>query len=147
MTATKRPAMAARVEQAIDTVVGAVASPIVSGIAAFNKRRLPTRDAPHPLLTGIHEPMTEELTLTDLAVDGTIPPELDGRYVRIGPNPAAADPRSYHFFTGDGMLHGIRLQGGQAHWYRNRWIRSTEVAAARHVPAPGISSTPSTPAC
>jgi hypothetical protein len=45
-----------------DRVVGAIASPIVTGIAAFNRRRLPPRDAPHPLLTGIHQPMTEELT-------------------------------------------------------------------------------------
>lgn len=135
MTVTRRPTFARRFERAIDNVVGAIASPIVTGIAAFNKSRLPPRDAPHPLLTGIREPMTEELTLTDLAVEGIIPPELDGRYVRIGPNPADADPRSYHFFTGDGMLHGIRLQGGGARWYRNRWIRSTDVAAARHVPA------------
>ncbi len=135
MTATGRSALGERVEQAIDTAIGAIVSPIVTGIAALNRRRLPPRDAPHPLLTGIHKPMTEELTLTDLMVEGVIPPELDGRYVRIGPNPAAPDPRSYHFFTGDGMLHGVRLQGGRAHWYRNRWIRSTEVAAARHVPA------------
>ena len=79
--------------------------------------------------------MTEELTLTDLTVEGVIPPELDGRYVRIGPNPVAADPRAYHFFTGDGMLHGIRIQDGRALWYRNRWIRSGEVAKARDVPA------------
>lgn len=135
MTVTRRPTFASRVEQLIDNVVGAIASPIVTGIAAFNKSRLPPRDAPHPLLTGVHEPMTDELTLTDLSVEGIIPPELDGRYVRIGPNPANADPRSYHFFTGDGMLHGIRLQDGRARWYRNRWIRSTDVATARHVPA------------
>ncbi|TXC72793.1 carotenoid oxygenase [Sphingomonas ginsenosidivorax] len=127
--------MASRVELAIDRAVSAVAGPIVGGIAAFNKSRLPPRDAPHPLLTGIHQPMTKELTLTDLAVVGSIPPELDGRYVRIGPNPVAADPRAYHFFTGDGMLHGVRIAGGRAHWYRNRWIRSTDVAAARQVPA------------
>ena len=53
--------------------------------------------------------MTEELTLTDFVVEGSISPELDGRYVRIGPNPVAADPRSYRFFAGDGMLHGVRL--------------------------------------
>jgi carotenoid cleavage dioxygenase len=127
-----------RAGQAVEGVVRAVAAPVVGGIAAFNRRRLPPRDAPHPLLTGIHAPMTGELTLADLAVEGFIPPELDGRYVRIGPNPAAADPRSYHFFTGDGMLHGIRIAGGRALWYRNRWIRSTDVAKARGVPpAPG----------
>ena len=122
----------------VEAAVRAVSSPMISGIARFNRWRLPARDAPHPLLTGIHAPMTEELTLTDLAVEGTIPPELDGRYVRIGPNPVAPDPRSYHFFAGDGMLHGIRIAGGRAHWYRNRWIRSTGVARVRgFAPAPG----------
>lgn len=113
----------------------AVSSPIISTIAKFNRWRVPALDAPHPLLTGVHEPMTEELTLGELAVEGRIPPELDGRYVRIGPNPAKPDPRLYHFFTGDGMLHGIRISGGRAHWYRNRWIRSEAVADALGVPA------------
>ena len=135
MTASRAAAFAGSVSEAIEGVVGALLSPVVAGIASFNRRRLPPRDAPHPLLTGIHQPMTDELTLTDLAVEGTIPPELDGRYVRIGPNPAAPDPRSYHFFTGDGMLHGIRIRDGRALWYRNRWIRSDEVAKARAVPA------------
>ncbi|QXQ08581.1 carotenoid oxygenase family protein [Sphingosinicellaceae bacterium] len=116
-------------------MVRAVTSPIISGIASFNRWRLPVLDAPHPLLTGIHQPMTEELTLTDLAFDGVIPPELDGRYIRIGPNPVAPDPRSYHFFAGDGMLHGIRIADGRACWYRNRWIRSTEVAKVRKIAA------------
>ncbi len=135
MTASRRAAFVDSFAQAIDSTVGAVLSPVVAGIASFNRRRLPPRDAPHPLLTGIHQPMTEELTLTDLVIEGNIPPELDGRYVRIGPNPAAPDPRSYHFFTGDGMLHGVRIQGGRALWYRNRWIRSADVAKARDVPA------------
>ena len=122
----------------IEGAIAAVLSPVVSGIASFNRWRLPPRDAPHPFLTGIHEPMGEELTLHDLPVEGTIPRELDGRYLRIGPNAAAADPRSYHFFVGDGMLHAVRIRDGRALWYRNRWIRSTEVAKARGVPpAPG----------
>lgn len=122
----------------IEGAANAVLSPVVSGIAAFNRWRLPPRDAPHPFLTGVHEPMREELTLYDLPVHGTIPPELDGRYVRIGPNAAAPDPRTYHFFVGDGMLHGVRIRDGRALWYRNRWIRSTEAAKARGLPpAPG----------
>jgi carotenoid cleavage dioxygenase len=128
-------------ERAAEFIIDAVrtmSSPVISGLASFNRWRLPPRDAPHPLLTGIHQPMTEELTLTDLVVEGVIPAELDGRYVRIGPNPVDPDPRSYHFFTGDGMLHGIRIANGRAHWYRNRWIRSNAVAKARGVaPAPG----------
>ena len=129
--------MAARLSDFIEGAVGAALSPVISAIASYNRWRLPPRDAPHPLLTGIHAPMTEELTLHDLAIEGAIPPELDGRYVRIGPNAVTPDPRTYHFFVGDGMLHGVRICNGRAVWYRNRWIRSTEVAKAR-----GFSAAP-----
>ena len=73
-------------------------------------------------------PVHEEVTAHDLAVTGTIPPELEGRLLRIGPNPKAApDPATYHWFTGDGMVHGIRLRDGRAEWYRNRWVGGGEV--------------------
>src|SRR3546814_15233014 len=71
--------------------------------------------------------MEEELTLEALAVDGEIPAALSGRYLRNGPNPALPpDPASYHWFTGAGMVHGIRIEGGRADWYRNRWVRGSE---------------------
>ena len=66
-------------------------------------------------------PVTEELTEFDLPVEGAIPTELDGWYLRNGPNPRQA---TAHWFTGDGMIHGIRIEGGRAAWYRNRWVRT-----------------------
>ncbi len=89
----------------------------------------------HPFLTGIYEPMRDEKTLTELDVVGEIPAALDGRYMRIGPNPVRADPARYHWFTGDGMVHGIALSDGRAQWYRNRWIRSPAVSRALGEPA------------
>jgi carotenoid cleavage dioxygenase len=78
-----------------------------------------------------YAPVSAELTDTELAVTGTIPDHLDGRYLRNGPNPAVApDPAAYHWFTGDGMVHGLRLRDGKAEWYRNRFVRSAAVAAA-----------------
>jgi carotenoid cleavage dioxygenase len=48
--------------------------------------------------------------------------------VRIGPNPATPpDPATYHWFLGDGMVHGVRLRDGRAEWYRNRWVRGDDV--------------------
>jgi len=92
----------------------------------------------HPFLTGIHTPMRAELTLTDLPTTGTIPPALRGQYMRIGPNPVKPDPQGYHWFTGDGMVHAIEIRDGKATGYRNRWIRSTNAAAALgEAPAPG----------
>jgi carotenoid cleavage dioxygenase-like enzyme len=67
------------------------------------------------------------VTVTDLAVTGTIPPHLDGRYLRNGPNPIDPDPATYHWFTGSAMVHGLRLRDGRAEWYRNRWVRSHDV--------------------
>ncbi|MDA0822528.1 MAG: carotenoid oxygenase family protein [Proteobacteria bacterium] len=111
----------------------------IDSISEFNRKRRSSLAKPHPYLTGIHVPMTTEETLVDLVVDGEIPNQLDGRYLRIGPNPVTApDPASYHWFIGDGMAHGIRILDGQAVWYRNRWIRSTAVSEALgEEPKPG----------
>lgn len=88
----------------------------------------------NPYLAGVHAPMHEELTIENLPVTGTIPPALDGRYLRMGPNPRTPHQAKYHWFSGDGMIHGIRIAGGRALWYRNRWIRSTSVSKALHEP-------------
>ena len=87
-------------------------------------------------LAGNYAPVADELTVVDLEVTGTIPDALCGRYLRNGPNPATApDPATYHWFTGDGMVHGIRLRDGRAEWYRNRFVRSAAVAGALGEPA------------
>jgi carotenoid cleavage dioxygenase len=92
----------------------------------------------NPYLEGNFAPVREELTVTDLAVTGRIPEHLDGRYLRNGPNPVAEiDPATYHWFLGDGMVHGVRLRDGRAQWYRNRWVRSPAAAAALGEPVPG----------
>jgi carotenoid cleavage dioxygenase len=68
-----------------------------------------------------YAPVADELTEYGLPVEGAIPPELDGWYLRNGPNPRQA---TAHWFTGDGMIHGVRIEDGQAKWYRNRWVRT-----------------------
>lgn len=89
----------------------------------------PARVAENRYLNGNYAPVREEITALDLDVTGTIPDYLDGRYLRIGPNPMGdPDPARYHWFTGAGMAHGLRLRDGKAHWYRNRWVRSADVA-------------------
>ena len=88
-------------------------------------------------LEGPFAPLAEEFTLTDLEVAGRIPDYLDGRYLRNGPNPIGEiDPELYHWFVGDGMVHGIRIRGGRAEWYRNRWVRGPLAARALGEPVP-----------
>lgn len=87
-------------------------------------------DQGNPYLQGLFAPVREEVTAYDLPVSGRIPDGLDGRYLRNGPNPLNLDdPAAYHWFTGPGMVHGVRLRGGRAEWYRNRWVRNDAMAA------------------
>ena len=87
-------------------------------------------------LEGNYAPVREEVTTTDLVVTGSIPRELHGRYLRIGPNPWPLPEGPYHWFTGDGMVHGVALRDGRALEYRNRWVRTGPVAERLGEPPP-----------
>src|SRR5271154_3982215 len=92
----------------------------------------------HPFLSGNFAPVQEEVTILDLPVEGNIPQEMEGRFVRIGPNPISTPKDSYHWFIGTGMVHGLRLKNGCAKWYRNRYVMSKDVVKARACsPLPG----------
>lgn len=81
-------------------------------------------------LQGNFAPVAEEVTADDLTVVGELPPELDGMFVRNGPNPQFPLIKNYHVFEGDGMLHGVRIRGGRAS-YRNRYVRTAGWEAER----------------
>ena len=72
-------------------------------------------------LAGNYRPVAEERTERDLPVSGELPGGLCGSFLRNGPNPRSS---SGHWFLGDGMVHGLRLEDGRATWYRNRWVRT-----------------------
>src|SRR4029079_18737308 len=77
----------------------------------------------NPCLDGNYAPVREETEAENLRVIGELPKGMDGMYVRTGPNPQF-DPRGqYHWFDGDGMLHGVRVKDGKAS-YRNRYVVS-----------------------
>lgn len=86
----------------------------------------------NPYLHGNYAPVLEERSDDhELPVTGFIPPDLDGRLLRNGPNPAVIPPdeSAYHWFSGDGMVHAVSLRGGKAVGYRNRWVRTRSLAA------------------
>src|SRR5271156_6324960 len=94
----------------------------VAWIGRQRQKRVPY-SAANPYLEGPYAPLGEERTETALRVSGEIPRELNGVFARIGPNPLRVDnPATYHWFIGDGMVHGLRLREGKALWYRNRWV-------------------------
>jgi len=73
-------------------------------------------------LSGNYAPVLDELTALNLPMTGSVPSDLQGLYVRNGANPQSG--WSSHWFFGNGMLHGVRLEGGRAAWYRNRYVRT-----------------------
>lgn len=122
---------------------GAAAITAAGALVGTGAGALPAAAAPRtarrfPFLEGAFKPVTEELTAFDLPVTGRIPRELNGRYLRNGPNALGLeDPRAHHWMLGEGMVHGVRLREGRAEWYRNRWVRSSQVAKKLGEPYPG----------
>jgi carotenoid cleavage dioxygenase-like enzyme len=117
-----------------------VLGPAAAGAAAASgggAARTAGRRDRYPFLEGNFAPVDEEVTAFDLPVTGRIPRDLDGRYLRTGPNVLGLeDPRAHHWMLGQGMVHGVRLRDGRAEWYRNRWVRSAAVAAELGEPYP-----------
>ncbi|MEJ2130793.1 MAG: carotenoid oxygenase family protein [Gammaproteobacteria bacterium] len=86
----------------------------------------------NPFLEGNYAPVSEEMSRYDLPVEGAIPLQLQGRYLRTGPNPISVVDRHNHpWVAGHGMVHGVELTDGKAIWYKNRWIMSPEVSERR----------------
>jgi 8'-apo-carotenoid 13,14-cleaving dioxygenase len=102
----------------------------------------------NPYLSANFGPVSEEVTAFDLPIIGEMPKELNGRYLRNGPNPIElADPETHHWFLGDGMVHGLRLRDGKAEWYRNRYVGSDRIAETfgRPISGPNFNGSPSGP--
>ena len=83
-------------------------------------------DAPSPnfFLDGNFSPVAEERDAEGMEVIGTIPEDLQGHFLRVGPNPVHVfSEAAYHTFDGDGMIHAIEFDRGAAR-YRNRFIEN-----------------------
>ncbi len=78
----------------------------------------------HPYLNGAWTPQHEEVTATALdVIEGAIPHDIDGVYLRNTENQLHQPLGRYHPFDGDGMIHQISFSNGTAR-YRNRWVRT-----------------------
>jgi len=75
----------------------------------------------NPYLLDNFSPVFDEIEIDNLTVIGKLPMGLNGTYLRNGPNPRYAPSGAYHWFDGDGMIHGVSIEDGQAS-YCNRFI-------------------------
>lgn len=68
---------------------------------------------PRRVLTQNFAPVHELPPTPCEVVQGSLPPCLDGAYIRNGPNPQFLPRGPYHLFDGDGMLHALRISQGK----------------------------------
>jgi carotenoid cleavage dioxygenase len=81
-------------------------------------------DEPNPYLLGVFAPVHAEITAEDLEIVGEVPRDLNGVYLRNGPNRQFDAPGRYHMFDGDGMIHAVHFENGTVR-YRNRYVRTS----------------------
>lgn len=78
----------------------------------------------NPYLHGPYTPVTSEITAVDLQVlAGEVPKDMYGAYMRQGPNPVFKPRGAYHWFDGDGMVHGLYVRDGRASYIR-KWVQT-----------------------
>ncbi|XP_062116294.1 carotenoid 9,10(9',10')-cleavage dioxygenase 1-like [Humulus lupulus] len=81
----------------------------------------------HHFLSGNYAPVPNETPpVNDLPVTGHLPECLNGEFVRVGPNPKFAPLAGFHWFDGDGMIHGLRIKDGRA-TYVSRYVRTSRI--------------------
>lgn len=81
----------------------------------------------NPYLRAFHAPIAHESSADDLPVVGEVPRDLYGAYVRNGPNAMLPPANLYHWFDGDGMVHGVYFRDGRVS-YRSRMVRTAGLA-------------------
>ena len=74
-------------------------------------------------LEGNFGPVFDEVTDVNLRVTGSIPPSLSGRDLRTGSIPPWGVSSLWD--GGDGWVHGVRLDAGNAAWYRMRYVQTS----------------------
>jgi len=78
----------------------------------------------HPYLSGAWTPVHEEVDVPELdMIEGKIPADIDGIYLRNTENPVHQPLGRHHPFDGDAMIHQVSISGGKAS-YRNRFVHT-----------------------
>lgn len=96
----------------------------------------PSIDPDH-VLSGNFAPVDELPPAACTVVEGTLPPALNGVYIRNGPNPQFIPHGPYHMFDGDGMLHAVTISGGRA-TFCSRFVKTYKYNLEREVGSPVI---------
>ncbi len=85
-----------------------------------------------PYLQGNYAPVEQERDIDEsqLRIEGTVPANLLGAYMRDGAN-TAYQPNHYVYpLDGDGMIHAMYFRDGHVQ-YKNRWVQTSHLKTER----------------
>ena len=99
--------------------------PILRWLDGFFYKKLEVQafNETNPYAQGPFRPVHTELTRTPIQIKGQLPSDLNGVYLRNGPNQHFEPTGRMHMFDGEGMVHQIQIQEGQA-YYSNTYIKT-----------------------
>ncbi|KAL3632136.1 ccd4,nced4 [Castilleja foliolosa] len=126
-------------KQKKQSLLGPVFKSIDNFITDFIDSPLRPSIDPKHVLSGSFAPVNELPPTPCDVVEGSIPSCLDGVYLLNGPNPQFDPIGAYHLFDGDGMLHMIRISGGQA-TFCSRYVKTYKYTLERDMGYPFFPS-------
>ncbi|CAM6093401.1 unnamed protein product [Calypogeia fissa] len=86
-------------------------------------------------MLGNYAPVEESAPQPVLLVKGYLPECLNGEYIQVGPNAKFMPVAKYHWFDGDGMLHGLKIRDGEV-TYACRYVRTSRLKQEEYWGAP-----------
>ncbi|XP_022018126.2 carotenoid 9,10(9',10')-cleavage dioxygenase 1 [Helianthus annuus] len=101
-------------------------SMVVDWMEKFVVKLMYDSSQPHHWLSHNFAPVHETPPSKHLPVIGHLPECLNGEFVRVGPNPKFPPVAGYHWFDGDGMIHGLRIKDGKPS-YLSRYVRTSRL--------------------
>jgi 9-cis-epoxycarotenoid dioxygenase len=96
---------------------------------------LPKTADPSVQISGNYAPVGETAPHYNLPVTGSIPPSIEGVYVRNGANPYFDPVGGHHLFDGDGMVHAVHFENGQVS-YSCRFTETERLVQERAIGRP-----------
>ncbi|KAF5837122.1 carotenoid cleavage dioxygenase [Dunaliella salina] len=88
------------------------------------------------VLEGNYGPVRNEMFVPGLQiVEGALPREMNGVYIRNGPDPLYDPISAHHWFEGDGMVHAVRIKDGSAN-YCNSYVDTFKIDLERRAGRP-----------
>lgn len=106
---------------------------IITIIGTFLRRRSTSTE--HNIYQNIVYQPVAETEFHEFKVAGEIPQHLNGLLLRIGSNPIyVQNPTLFDWYLGDGMIHGLKLQDGQAIWFKSTMIATDRIQKIKNLP-------------